>query len=186
MNIVVGDWRAGFNVVSGYNLYEHTFSLPAGTHFVRTEYTNDYVGEAIPAISRNLTVRDVSVTGADVSNENDEANALAAADTYIQYGRRGEVRLALVGAEPGSQVNVQLKRHAFNWGANTHGTSTSLFSNSQYTDFFKSHFNMVVPSRARIDSGRRHQCDQWLRLRQALFRGRERHARPDAQPDLGQ
>ncbi|MBX3426988.1 MAG: endo-1,4-beta-xylanase [Pirellulales bacterium] len=148
MNVVVGDWRAGFDVGGTLNPYVHTFSLPAGTHFVRTEYPNDFVGASASASSRSLTVRSLSVTGATVSNVNDVSNALAASDTYIQYGRRGDARLALVGAEPGSTVDVQLKRHAFNWGANAHGTSTALFNNAQYTDFFKTHFNMIVPSRA--------------------------------------
>jgi GH35 family endo-1,4-beta-xylanase len=148
MNVVIGDTRASFDVAAGFNGYQHTFSLPAGTHFIRTEYANDFVNNSISPSSRSLTVRNLSVSGATISNSNSESNALATADTYIQYGRRGDARVALVGAAPGSQVDVQLKRHAFNWGANSHGTSTALFSNTQYTDFFKRHFNMIVPSRA--------------------------------------
>jgi GH35 family endo-1,4-beta-xylanase len=148
MNIVVGDVKAPFAVGSSATNYQHTFSLPAGTHFVRTEYINDFVSNAIPASTRNITVQSMTVTGATVSNANSEANALAAADTYIANGRRGQANLTLVGATPGSSVQVKLKRHEFNWGANVHGTSTSLFSNTQYTNFFKTHFNMVSPSRA--------------------------------------
>ncbi|HMP06483.1 MAG TPA: endo-1,4-beta-xylanase, partial [Lacipirellulaceae bacterium] len=148
MNVVVGDWRAGFDVGAGFDAYQHTFTLPAGTHFVRTEYVNDFVSLDVPATSRSLTVQNMSVTGASVSNSNTSENALASADTYIQYGRRGEARLTLVGVEPDTTVDVRLKNHAFNWGANVHGTDTALFANTQYTDFFKTHFNMVVPSRA--------------------------------------
>jgi GH35 family endo-1,4-beta-xylanase len=148
MNIVIGDQSAPFDVTADFNNYMHTFSLPAGTHFVRTQYTNDFVSNTIPAAGRKLTVRALNVTGATEVNDNTDALALAAADTYIQYGRRGPARVQLYGATPGALVEVKLKQHAFNWGANMHGTSAALLSNTQYTDFFKSHFNMVVPSRA--------------------------------------
>ena len=41
MNIVLADTKAGFDVTSGTNPYEHTFNLPAGTYFLRTEFNND-------------------------------------------------------------------------------------------------------------------------------------------------
>ena len=41
MNIVLADTKAGFDVTSGVNPYEHTFNLPAGTYFLRTEFNND-------------------------------------------------------------------------------------------------------------------------------------------------
>jgi hypothetical protein len=36
MNIVVADESASFDVAPGTTTYQHTFSLPAGMHFVRT------------------------------------------------------------------------------------------------------------------------------------------------------
>src|SRR3954464_12302052 len=63
MNIVIADTTAGFDVTSGFNSYSHTFSLPAGTYFVRTEFNND-----VPAVNRQLTVRNLSVSGATVEN----------------------------------------------------------------------------------------------------------------------
>lgn len=151
MNIVVDDARAPFDVGAGFNAYEHTFALPAGTHFVRTEYTNDFVSNAVNANSRSMTVRSLSVAGADVSNVDDDEHALAAADAYIQNGRQGPAHVALVGAMPGTQVGVRLKQHAFNWGANVYGaagTNPAPLTIPQFTQFFKDHFNMVVPSRA--------------------------------------
>src|SRR5687768_4204711 len=41
MNIAIADTSASFEVSSGFNTYQHTFSLPAGTHFVRTDFNND-------------------------------------------------------------------------------------------------------------------------------------------------
>ena len=151
MNLVIGDQSAPFDVTAGFSNYMHTFALPAGTHFVRTEYTNDFVSNAIPAANRKLTVRALNVAGAAEVNDNTDALALAAADTYIQYGRRGPARVQLYGATPGTPVEVKLKRHAFNWGANVYGTGATNprpLNIPQFTDFFKSHFNMVVPSRA--------------------------------------
>jgi GH35 family endo-1,4-beta-xylanase len=150
MNVVVGDARAAFDIAAGFNAYEHTFSLPAGTHFVRTEYVNDFPGGATNAGARSLTVRNLSIAGATASNVNSDANALAAADTYIQHGRRGAARLELVGVAPGTEVGVRLTRHAFNWGANIYGTASTNplpLANPEFTQFFKDHFNMVVPSR---------------------------------------
>jgi GH35 family endo-1,4-beta-xylanase len=111
MNIVVADTKAGFEVGAGFNTYQHTFSLPAGTHFVRTEFNND-----VPAFNRELTIRSFEVAGATVDNDDSDGNALAAADTYIQNYRRGAAGVQLVGAAPGTEVAVRLKRHAFNFG----------------------------------------------------------------------
>ena len=41
MNIVVANNTAGFDVASGFNHYSSTVNLPAGTYFVRTEFTNN-------------------------------------------------------------------------------------------------------------------------------------------------
>ena len=101
MNIVVADTKAGFDVAAGFNNYQHTFDLPAGTYFVRTEFNND-----VPSANRQLTVGSLNVSGAtSVSNTTNQttnnASALAAADTYIENYRKGPAQLALVGAAPG-------------------------------------------------------------------------------------
>jgi GH35 family endo-1,4-beta-xylanase/subtilisin family serine protease/subtilisin-like proprotein convertase family protein len=147
MNIVIADMSANFDVSSGFHNYAHTFSLPAGTYFVRTEFTND------GGTARALTIATLNVSGATTLNDNSNANALSAADTYVENFRKGLAEVTLVGAVPGTEVEVQLKRHAFNFGANLPGTSLAgvtngRLDNPQFTDFFKAHFNMVVPSNA--------------------------------------
>src|SRR3954462_9739183 len=88
MNIAVADTKAGFDVAAGFNNYQHTFDLPAGTYFVRTEFNND-----VPTANRQLTIANLTVSGATVSNTTstttNDASALAAADTYIANFRRG-------------------------------------------------------------------------------------------------
>src|SRR3954467_5867530 len=59
MNIVVADTSAGFEVGAGAANYSHTFDLPAGTYFVRTEFNND-----TPTANRQLTIGNLTVSGA--------------------------------------------------------------------------------------------------------------------------
>ena len=109
MNIVIADTTAGFDVTSGFNSYSHTFSLPAGTYFVRTEFNND-----VPTANRQLTVRNLSVSGATVENTTTQATndgyALAAADSYIDNFRKGAAHVTLANAVPGAMVHVKLKQ----------------------------------------------------------------------------
>jgi GH35 family endo-1,4-beta-xylanase len=126
MNIVLADTKASFEVPSGFNSYQHTFDLPAGMHFLRTEFNND-----LEASSRSLTIQDVTVTGATVSIETSNGDALAAADTYIANYRQGPARVAVVGVAPGTEVGVKLKRHEFNFGTTVPNsfTDTLLINN---------------------------------------------------------
>lgn len=142
MNIAVADYTAGFDVASSSGLYEHTFSLPAGKHFVRTEFAND-PGKT----GRQLTVQQLNVVGAAINNAHTSANALAVADNYIENFRKGDAQLALYGATPGTPVQVKLVNHAFNFGANFPGSGGNTYlGNTQFTNFFKEHFNATVPS----------------------------------------
>jgi GH35 family endo-1,4-beta-xylanase len=158
MNIAVADAAASFDVSAGFNAYEQTFSLPAGTHFVRTDFNNDREKSA-----RSLTIGNLSVAGAQTANANTSANALAAANSYIESFRTGDARLSLVGAAPGAEVEVKLKRHAFNFGtaaANPAGGNNYWMANptpgstvDKYQQFIRSHFNMLVPENAGKWSG---------------------------------
>jgi GH35 family endo-1,4-beta-xylanase len=142
MNIVVGDYLAGFDVPTGSGLYEHTFDLPAGKHFIRTELAND-PGKT----GRQLAIQQLNVSGATIDNTNTNSNALAVANNYISNFRQGPANLMLNGATPGTQVQVKLTNHAFNFGANFPGSGgNTYFGNAQFTDFFKEHFNAAVPS----------------------------------------
>lgn len=150
MNIVLADTKAGFDVVGSVTPYQHTFNLPAGSYFLRTEFTND-----LAATSRALSIQDVTVTGATVSNTSNNSNALAAADTYIDNFRRGNVKVGLSGLAPGTTVNVGLKRHAFNFGTAIHGFGSTGVGNYldsggtlQQTNFqsrLNQNFNALVP-----------------------------------------
>ncbi|MCC6492731.1 MAG: endo-1,4-beta-xylanase [Pirellulales bacterium] len=153
MNIAVGDSRASFDVAAGLSTYQHTFSLPTGVHFIRTDFSND-----ADKSSRSLTVGSLSVSGAQVTNVGSDALALAAANTYIETGRKGHALLSLVGVEPGAQVHVELRNHAFSfgtaaanpafdadfWAVNPPPGSTA----EKYQQFIRSHFNMLVPENA--------------------------------------
>jgi GH35 family endo-1,4-beta-xylanase len=148
MNLAINDFKTGWDVADAPGAYSTSVALPAGTHFVRTEFAND-----IPSASRTLKINNIEFIGASPANANTDANARAAADTYIQNYRKGPATVSLSGPGnipllAGTTVNVRLARHAFNFGANIHGTSTTILSNTPYTNFFKSHFNAMVPSRA--------------------------------------
>jgi GH35 family endo-1,4-beta-xylanase len=156
MNLVVADTKVGFDVASGFTNYQHTFDLPAGTYFVRTEFNND-----VPTANRQLTVASLDVSGATVSNTTNatanNASALAAADTYIQNYRQGPASVALVGVAPGTQVQLKMVRNAFNVGTMVQGFDANVFLApvspgdttsvaARYQSFVKSHFNILVPS----------------------------------------
>jgi endo-1,4-beta-xylanase len=152
MNIVIADTMAGFDVTSGFNSYAHTFSLPAGTYFVRTEFDND-----VPTANRQLTVRNLSVSGATVENTTTQSTndgyALAAADTYVDNFRKGAAHVTLTNAVPGAMVHVKLKQHDFNFGTEVGGTSTAasvntFLNNSNYTNFLLQYFNTVTQGNA--------------------------------------
>jgi GH35 family endo-1,4-beta-xylanase len=152
MNLVVADSQAGFDIASGFNNYQHTFDLPAGTYFVRTEFNND-----VPTASRQLTVGNLTISGAtSVSNTSstntNNANALAAADTYIEHFRQGPASIELLGAAPGTMVQAKLKRHDFRFGTAIGGTSlngvNSFLNNANYRNFLLNHFNTITQGNA--------------------------------------
>jgi GH35 family endo-1,4-beta-xylanase len=147
MNIAVADSVASFDVAATTGTYQHTISLPAGTHFIRTDFNNDPEKS-----SRALTVANLNVSGATLTNANSDANALAAADTYIANSRRGPASLSLVGVEPGAQVHVSLKRHDFRFGTAVGGTSlngvNSFLNNATYSNFLRGHFNTITQGNA--------------------------------------
>ena len=61
MNFVLADGNFSFDVTPGttLNTYSHTFTLPAGTYFLRTEFNNQDA-----ANDRKLTVGSLSISGA--------------------------------------------------------------------------------------------------------------------------
>lgn len=152
MNIVVNDESVGWDVPNGFANYLHTLNLPAGTHFVRTEFANDHEKSA-----RQLQIRSLNVTGATIANTNNNSNALAASNTYINNYRKGNVTIDLQGATPGASVQVSLKNHAFNFGSAVAGTNSSTLMNANpspgsnafhFQEKLKENFNALVPENA--------------------------------------
>lgn len=157
MGFAIADSQASFDVAPGFNNYAHTFDLPAGTYFVRTEFSND-----TPAANRQLTVRNLSISGATgVSNTTNtatnDASALAAADSYIANYRRGPASVALSGLAPGTQAEVRMVRNAFNFGTMVQGFDADVFlapvspgdtasTAARYQNFINQYFNILVPS----------------------------------------
>ena len=82
--------------------------------------------------------------------------ALAAADAYIQSGRRGRARVRIDGVAPGTPVHARLTRHAFHFGINVTGTFNRFLIEGappesdagRFQRFVLDHFNTVVPSNA--------------------------------------
>ena len=85
-----------------------------------------------------------------------DAAALAAADAYIQSGRRGRARVHIDGAVAGTPVRARLTRHAFHFGINVTGTFNRFLIEGappesdagRFQRFVLDHFNTVVPSNA--------------------------------------
>lgn len=117
LNLVVNDSSMGWDVGAAAADYEYTLDLPVGTHFIRAEFNND------GGTSRSISINSLDVSGASISNVNSDSNALSAADTYIQNYRRGPAAVQFVGAAPGTEVAVRLKRHAFNFGTAVGGST---------------------------------------------------------------
>jgi GH35 family endo-1,4-beta-xylanase len=156
MNLVVAGTKVGFDVASGFGNYQHTFELPAGTYFVRAEFHND-----VPSANRQLTIGSMTISGATsgattvsntTSQSTNNANALAAADTYIEHFRKGPATVNLVGVPQGTEVHVRLKQHDFRFGTAVGGTNLSevnnFLNNSTYTNYLRDYFNAITPGNA--------------------------------------
>src|SRR5882724_5605187 len=100
MNVVIADSQFGFNVgtTSATDYTTPDVTLPAGTYFVRVE--RDYNNGANQSFAiNNLSVGTTSGSAATFSNINPNggtaaaasANAMAAANTYINNYRKGNL-----------------------------------------------------------------------------------------------
>jgi GH35 family endo-1,4-beta-xylanase len=138
-------------------------TMPAGTYLVRAQLDNHktvLVNNAPVAANTALTINSVTVGGnATVSNSSTDANALAAANTYIDNFRKGSATVKLVGATPGSAVHVQLTNNAFQLGTYVSGgfssTDSYLLANpapgsdaANFQQFVNGRFNLIEPSNA--------------------------------------
>ena len=158
LGLRVADFATSWPVAamgSNYSSHSQTWALPAGTYCIRVENVNDRPSGGPWAIN----VRDLTIAGAAVLNTAIDANALAAADTYIDHFRRGPACLTLMGDKHGlanAPVRIRLKRHAFNFGTAVSGVgdpASSWLTGSDTNDvntrnFVISNFNAVVPENA--------------------------------------
>ena len=140
-----GSWRVTA-VGSNYSSHTRTWTLRPGTYCVRVENVNR--GPLA------IDVRDLTIAGAAVLNAPTGANALAAADTYIEHFRRGPACLTLMGDKKplaNARVRIRLKRHAFNFGtclATSSWLTGQDTNDSNYRNFIIENFNTIVPENA--------------------------------------
>ena len=160
LGLRVADFSTSWSVSetgTNYGSYTQRWRLGTGTYCVRVENANDRPSGG----PWEINVRDLSVTGATVLNSARDANALAAADTYIERFRKGPATLTLVGeAQPlrDSPIRIRLQRHAFNFGTAVSGVSFkdsgsswltgSSTNDLNYRNFVLSNFNAIVPENA--------------------------------------
>lgn len=147
--LVIADESKVFEVGTERSLYVLSVVLPAGTYVLRADLENG-AREA----GRALVVHQLAVSGAEVLREHTSANALAAANTYIENFRRGSARVKLDGVAPGTRVKVSLDRHAFGFGANIPFAENKLIPEvapagsdaERFQRLLLDHFNTVVLS----------------------------------------
>jgi GH35 family endo-1,4-beta-xylanase len=151
-SIVINDERVPLEVDAAWTTLRHTFALPRGTNFIRIEFIRDPASWIWQVTLRQLTIR-----GARVLNEHNDANALAASETYIKHCRAADVVVRLPDAvAPGTEVRAKLVKKEFNFGTNAPGVENKYFIDNPPADsdaakfqkFVLEHFNMLVPSNA--------------------------------------
>ena len=158
MNVVIADSQFGFNVGSTSETDYTTpdVTLPAGTYFVRVERDYDN-GANQPFTLNNLSVGTTSGSTATFSNINPNgataaaaaANAMAAANTYINNYRKGNLNLSVLGAAPGTPIEIKEVNSAFKWGtAVPDNVSTYLANGSTYSQKLIQDFNSITPENA--------------------------------------
>ena len=151
MNVVVANSQSGFNVTGGaaadYNTQNLT--LPAGTYFVSVQ--RDYNN----GVNQNFSVNNLSVntvSGGTATFANDamtttagSTDATNAATTYISNYRKGNLNLSILGAAPGTPIEVKESNSAFKWGTAVPSSVGTYVNNTTYTNILKKDFNSVTP-----------------------------------------
>jgi GH35 family endo-1,4-beta-xylanase len=163
MNVVVADSQFGFNIgsTSATDYQTQDVTLPEGTYFVRVERDYDN-GTNQPFSVNNLSVNTNSGAPATFSNISPNgataaaaaANAMAAANTYINNYRKGDLNLSVLGIDPGTPIEIKEVNSAFKFGtAVPDSLSTYLAPGSTYSQLLKKDFNSVTPENAGKWSG---------------------------------
>jgi endo-1,4-beta-xylanase len=161
MTFAIADYKQSFNLTSTPSNYTFTTpTLPAGTYTIRTQLDNQ---NATAQPTMTLASLKVAGTGTSVLNTSTDANALAAANTYIDNFRKGPATISFTtaGNNPlpaNTSVQVQLTRNAFHFGTNVWGNNQTDINNllasnpapgslaDNYQQFISQHFNSMVAS----------------------------------------
>jgi GH35 family endo-1,4-beta-xylanase len=154
MNISIANSQFGFNIsgTSATDYESQNVTLPAGTYFVSVQ--RDYDGGVNQAFTlNNLSVNTVSGGTATFANDDmttaaGSNDAINAATTYINNYRKGNLNLSVLGAAPGTPVEVKETNSAFKWGTAVPDTISTYLNNSTYTNILKKDFNSVEPENA--------------------------------------
>ena len=171
MTVSVADDKQSFNVASSEKTYQFktATALPAGTYFVRVQLDNHKTvrvdGKPVDA-DTTLTIAGMTIAGdATLLNAASDANAIAAANTYIDHFRKGDASVKIDGATAGTKVRVQLASHAFHIGTVVDGFSpqdSQLAANpapgsnaAYFQEFINGRFNAIEPG----NSGKWDSCE---------------------------
>jgi len=126
MTLSIANLNQSFSVGAAASNYNYiTPTLPAGTYFVRVALDNQNAAQT-PTLS--LGSLQASGTGVTINNTASDANALAAAQTYIDNFRQGTMNITLnnqnsVHLPAGIPVQVKLVQNGFSLGSATYDTS---------------------------------------------------------------
>ena len=126
MTLSIANLNQSFAVSASATNYGYTTpTLPAGTYFVRVALDNQ---NATQTPSLTLASLQASGTGVTINNTANDANALAASQTYINNFRQGTMNITLNNQNnsplpAGVQVQVKLVQNGFNLGSATYDTS---------------------------------------------------------------
>lgn len=168
LNLSIADSNFGFNIdsSSATNYTTSNVTLPAGTYEISAQ--RDYDGNTsstTPFTVNNLAINTVSGSAVTFANSSTDANALAAANTYIDNFRKGDATVAITGPSnilllAGTPVNARLGKLAFDFGGAVSGSNISDPKDftapnpaagsdiAKIQAFMNSNFSIIVPSNA--------------------------------------
>jgi GH35 family endo-1,4-beta-xylanase len=166
MNVGIANSLYSFNVTgsSATNYTTQNVTLPAGTYFVRVE--RDYNNGTNNQFTVNsLQLNTVSGGAATYANDNSGGaaasnDAVNAANTYINNFRKGTMNVSVLGAAPGTPIEIKQTNSAFKWGtavpdnistylpANPQNLASYTSTQTKYTAILNRDFNSVEPENA--------------------------------------
>jgi hypothetical protein len=166
MNVVIANSTLGFNIdsSSATNYDTQNVALPGGTYFVQVQRDYDNGVNQSFAVN-NLSVNTVSGATATFANDAmgttaSNTDALNASNTYINNYRKGSLDLSVIGAAPGTPIEVKEVNSAFKWGtavpdnlstyipSQPNNPASYTATQTKYTTILNKDFNSVEPENA--------------------------------------